>query len=511
MGHQAVNLLCAVLDAMLREDVFGLRTRSSVADGVLAFPLGGAVVSIPVRQDGFLCDIAVADPVVEYDGARFTELAAVLALFRRAVDDEDLAGFDAFAAECRDARMTAHLQHAQRAQVLPRLSGSALRYDALAAYAGHPVYPTGLARQGLSAADQLRYTPEYHPTFPLRWTAVPPEKATLAGTLPEWWPKADELGGIPFPVHPLAGNGPEYLAVTPTLSMRTVAVLDDPSVHLKLPLPTSTLGRLNRRTIKPGTLSDGAVIGRLLAGVLADEPAFDRILVADEQTYGHANDEMLAFLVRRYPAVDGEIVPLAALRARTEDGRTVLDELTHRYLGGDRMALLTEYLALLLDFHVTLLLRHGIALEAHQQNVSLVLHETGIRLLYKDNDGPRVRADRIDPALLDDRRIVVDGVDPLIDVFTTITLHLCAAAIVFSANGIEAGRGLVRDLLTAAIERHPDSPDRRRLIARTLHADRLPVKAMVTAGTLLSKQRSGATDINKFYRLTGPNYLLEQS
>ncbi len=29
---------------------------------------------------------------------------------------------------------------------------------------------------------------------------------------------------------------------------------------------------------------------------------------------------------------------------------------------------------------------------------------------------------------------------------------------------------------------------------------------MVTAGSLLSKRRSGASDINKFY-VTGPNYL----
>ena len=45
------------------------------------------------------------------------------------------------------------------------------------------------------------------------------------------------------------------------------------------------------------------------------------------------------------------------------------------------------------------------------------------------------------------------------------------------------------------------------MIDRTLLADRLPVKAMLTAGTLLSKQRSGAADINKFYSYTGPNYL----
>jgi hypothetical protein len=30
---------------------------------------------------------------------------------------------------------------------------------------------------------------------------------------------------------------------------------------------------------------------------------------------------------------------------------------------------------------------------------------------------------------------------------------------------------------------------------------------MLTAGTLQTKARSGATDINKFYGTTGPNYL----
>ncbi len=44
------------------------------------------------------------------------------------------------------------------------------------------------------------------------------------------------------------------------------------------------------------------------------------------------------------------------------------------------------------------------------------------------------------------------------------------------------------------------------LRARVLDADRLPIKAMVTAGTLLTKERSGAADINKYY-VSGPNYL----
>lgn len=504
-----MTLLGAVLDTLLREDFLGLRTRGSVVDGSLRVGLAGHDVVIPVRPDGFQCDVATAAPELTCDGRRLTELEPVLAVLREAVPAGDLDGFDAFATECRDAAATARLQRDNPATTGP------LRHDLLAARLGHPVYPTGLARRGISPADQLRYAPEHGPTFPLRWAAVRASSVTAAGTLPDWWPTAAGLGlpgdTIPFPVHPLTARHRLTLAdavdVTPTLSMRTVAVLADPATHVKLPLPTSTLGLRNRRTIKPGTLPDGAIIGRLLAAVLAAEPMLaDRIVLADEQTYAHADDELLGFLVRRIPL---GAIPLAALPAPTGTGGLVVDEL------GDRVAVVTEYLALLLDFQVTLLLRYGIALESHQQNVSL-LPGRPLRLLLKDNDSPRLRPRQLwrglghwppggDPALLDDRRIVVDSPGPLIDLFITITLHLCAAAIVFTVGGID--RRLVRDLLCAAIERHPDSRDRRLLVDRTLRADRLPVKAMVTAGTLLSKQRSGAADVNKCYLHTGPNYL----
>ena len=45
------------------------------------------------------------------------------------------------------------------------------------------------------------------------------------------------------------------------------------------------------------------------------------------------------------------------------------------------------------------------------------------------------------------------------------------------------------------------------LRTRVLDADRLPIKAMLTAGTLLPKHRLGCTDVNKYYLRTGPNYL----
>jgi hypothetical protein len=511
-----VSLVSAVLNTLLRENFRGIR--ESVVDGCLRL----GPLSVPVRPDGFLCDVAVVEPVP-------ADLAQVLAVCRDMVDPVDIDGFDAFVAECRAAQETERTHREHRRAVLDRVTPGpgmpgALAYDTLAAYVGHPVYPTGLARPGISQADQVRHAPEYHPTFRLRWAAVPADTVTSAGALPDWWPTPDELGmpgdTVPFPVHPLTVGVPSVagpIDVTPTLSMRTLAVLADPATHVKVPLPTSTLGLRNRRTMKPGTLVDGAVTERLLTAVLAAEPRFTgRVLLADEQTYRHAGDELLAFLVRRYPAglESADVVPLAALPARTADGRTVLDLVADKHFGGDRLGLLTAYLTLLLDFQTTLLLRYGIALESHQQNVSLVLDDTGIRLLLKDNDGPRIRPDRFghpELALVDDPRIIVDDTGPLVDVFTTITLHLCAAAIVFGVEGISrsAGARLIRDLLLASVDRHPDSPDRAALLAATVHADVLPVKGMVTAGTWLSKQRSGAADVNKFYLYRGPNYLAQ--
>jgi siderophore synthetase component len=296
--------------------------------------------------------------------------------------------------------------------------------------------------------------------------------------------------------------------------MRTVATVTDPSTHLKLPLTTATLGLRNKRTIKPGTLVDGAVGQRLLEAVIAREPRFrDTILHADETTYAHAGHELLAVLCRRYPAGldDAVVVPMAALLAEAPDGRLVLDDLADRFHGGDPLALLDAALTLLFDWQTTLF-GYGIALESHQQNISLVLRPGSVRLLFKDNDGPRINTERLDAVLpgpwnFDDARIFGTDDGPVADLFTTITVHLCAGAYAFSLpRHRRALLDLVRHRLTEAVDRlGGDAADVLR--ARVLDAPELPVKAMVSAGTLLSKERSGAADINKHYT-TGPNYLL---
>ncbi|MEU0685858.1 IucA/IucC family protein [Streptomyces uncialis] len=569
--------LVRVLSALLREDVAGLRTRTTRverADGSwLRLPLpGGGALALPVEPDGFQCELAARLPLLRQEGeggtaADLTTTDAVLGALKDLADPPDRPGFDAFAEECR-LSLTAELLHRDtRDEIAARLSGTygpdparwtdPLPFDALAARLDHPVYPTGRGRSGLTPRQLRSYAPEFHPAFRLRWLALPRTAVTDEGlsTTPGW-PSPSALGldraldddHVALPVHPLTLGRPladalaqrgltdrarladrPHTEVVPTLSMRTVALTGRPGVHLKLPLATATLGRLNRRTIKPGTLLDGAVCQRLLAAVTAREPRFAHtVLHADETRYAHAGHELLAVLRRGWPdGLDGSVVvPMAALTAPEPGGALVIDRLADRFHGGDPLALLDAVLTLLFDWQTTLF-GYGIALESHQQNISLAFDDRPgrppLRLLFKDNDGPRIHTGRLRAALgrdaggltgFDDARITGGDDRPVLDLFATITVHLCAGSCAFglARHGrapLERLLALVRDRLGEAVERLGTRPGQPGAVLRAhvLDAAKLPVKAMVTAGTLLTKQRSGASDINKHYT-TGPNYLL---
>lgn len=504
-----------VLDALLRENYGGLAqwiTRGR--DGVAVELPGGRRVRLVA---GALYQDFMVAP------GQQLRLAEVMDALGTVADPAGAAGVRALAEECRAAVRAHELLDARREEVLSRLGDGSIRYETLAAFADHPIYPTFRARHGLTENDLLAYAPEFAPAFELRWTAVPRSRARA-------FPRAPSFAtvGLPdlsashalLPVHPLTVDavrrlpgvlvGPvPHLRVRPTLSMRTVEL--DPRTHLKLPLATSTLGLLNHRAIKPGTLEDGARAELLLRDILAREPDFeDRVLLADEQLYHHTGHDHLAWMIRRLPS--GTIVPVAALAAPAPGGHTVAEEVC----GGDLTGFLARYLGLLLRWNVRLFVRYGVALEAHQQNLSLVLGPSGEatrpRLLLKDNDGllawpARLRAAGITVPKFTDERMLTDDPHALADVFVTTTLHLAAAAVVFGTLPPGQARRLLTDALAAALDEHDDDPMGRLLRARTLDAARLVGTSMVTAGTLVAKARTGARGINKFYGTSGPNYL----
>ncbi|GGS64913.1 hypothetical protein GCM10010156_24790 [Planobispora rosea] len=531
-------LAARVLNALLREDYGGLAGRVTRSkDGVAVILTGGRRVRL---VPGSLFQDFVVAP------EELLRLEDVLATLREVSSPADAPGVEAFARECHEALRALDLHDEHREDVLARLDHS-VRYETLAAFVDHPVYPTARSRTGLTDGELVAYAPEFAPSFALRWAAVPRERVTGAPD-PAQAPgpadpaqargPADPAGafaaaGLPrrlaethalFPVHPLtvpavreipwAVVGPApHLTVRPTLSMRTVVT--GPRTQLKLPLTTSTLGLRNRRSIKPGTLADGARAELLLRAM-----PFPGVVLADEQTYAHAGHEYLGWLVRRLPP--GEIVPVAALLAPLPGGGTVVEALAERLSGGDVEGLLGTYLRLLFGFGVRLFVGYGTALEAHQQNLALVLGGDGgpapgpgpapFRLLVKDNDGllaspGHLRAAGLAVPDFTDGRMLTDDPHALADVFVTITLHLAAAAPVFGALPAPRAARLVGDALAEALEPYGDDPMARLLRARTLDAARLVGKSMVTAGTLVDKARTGARDVNKFYGTSGPNYL----
>lgn len=427
-----------------------------------------------------------------------------------------------------------------------------LACDRLASFRDHPFYPTARAKSGFDADDMRRWAPEFDPIFALHWLAVPRQAVTLTTPVPTFWPSMGDVGllsahattHVLIPVHPLTwlrmgdrvdGDGLDlpvgslraprtWLAVRPTLSVRTVVPVDHPRAHIKLPLLMRTLGALNLRLIKPSTLYDGHWFERVLRKVAELDPALrERYLHVDESHGGHvAEARHLSWLVRRYPALDATtLVPVAALCASLPDGRSMAAHIADRWYDGDLMAWWCAYVALLCDVHLRLWLVHGIALESNQQNAVLIYDaEEPVRLLMKDNDAARVLLSRLRTTVDDldaygtlrDARIAVDNDTALARMFCTITLQLDLVAVIEGlAETLPAFRQPMYAALRETLHRtlkylHLEGVDVAPANA-LLEAPWLPVKYLLSAGSLLSKTASGAADINKFYGDSGPNFM----
>lgn len=543
-----------VLTALLRENYAGLAERvepglevsgtgaQAVAESLARLTLAGSVIA--VEPDGVLGELQISPRAAP-------PLDTVLTALAELADPADAAGVAAFTRECWESVATVALHQRVQPDMLARLEAAAANnedtrrgawgstwYDSLAAYLDHPVYPTSRCRLGLSEVELSAYAPEFYPRFALRWLRYPPGLIG-AGEVPGWWPRDPQDGHPLLPVHPLtarhklaAAQAARDLAASevelaspltalPTLSMRTLAIEEHREIHLKVPLPTSTLGLRNRRHLPPRSLSDGALVGRVLQQIAERHPG-QGVLIADESSYLHADHPYLACLIRRFdPRLSTRrVVSVAALGARAPSGRLVAQELADECFNGDVLAFFDTYLGTLFSWQVLLFARYGIALESHQQNTALVLTpgQASVELLIKDHDGALVELDRLAAALgkgtptqgeFADPRMLTRDRRALAAVFTTITLHLCAAGVAESLSAI-APRGMlfaaIRSRLIAALDHHaPHSDELRRAL---LTVDRLPAKSMVTAGTLTAKERTGAADINKFYGTTAPNYLL---
>jgi siderophore synthetase component len=587
------NYFCLrVLDTLLREDVRQCVSRGEIvvseamphmlqqyapqyATWMRIGHWGSEILWLPVTRAHFMQRWRCAGlPVLAQRGAHVRLLdtvESILAAFAQGVPEQDAALYTAFAQECVVAVEHKEISEQERLHWFAETAWDAgaawheqlLHFDRLGAFLDHPFYPTARAKLGFDSAALAVYGPEFQGQFKLHWVAVPrnlhqsslPEQAGW----PEIWPHMADVGlpealadsHVLVPVHPFVWihhldgflqqhglrecviRAPQpYLAVRPTLSVRTVVPELAPQWHIKLPLTICTLGAKNIRTIKPSTIRDGHAVQTVLGEVVDSEPLLHgRVLLTYEACGAHVQQQpFLGYILRRYPEEalqDSVLVPVAALLAETPEGRLVAERLAAHFYQGNLEAFFGDYLDLTLQLHLRLWLRYGIALESNQQNSVLVLsrHTPRLRLLLKDNDAARIHpgllgvkrpdlAARVGELL--DKRIHVEDELPLAQMFTTITLQLNIAVLV---EGLAPKLGRAPQSLYADVrsrlEHILDSLERegeRVAFAREvlLEAENLYAKYLLIAATLAEKADTGAADVNKFYGLSAPNFLKVQ-
>ncbi|SFR49073.1 Siderophore synthetase component [Marinobacter gudaonensis] len=575
-----------LVDALIREDVAGCQSDSQAVgvDGVpgspgtpatwLRWTLAQGILWLPVHPATFMQrwqwsgDALIWQPAGQVGSvSEVNHYEQVLACLTAEEHDDSGEQLEIYADECRTAEAHDTLCLAERSRWFddirhqgqswkdfPRLSERMLHFDRLAAFLDHPFYPSARAKSGFDKAALVAYAPEFAPRFQLRWLAVPGSEVTSMGELPGCWPDFSEVGLDNrladsyqlLPVHPHLWDTAlsEYLSTTdigarvirapapalwvqPTLSVRTLQLEAAPEVHVKVPLTIRTLGNRNIRTVKPSTLYDGHTVQKILQEIAGKDPVLKGTFsVTDESSGLHVGDlPWLGCIVRRFCGFSDQqqIVPVASLLADSPDGRCVAQMMADEFNRGDLTEWVRQYVALTLTVHLRLWLVYGIALESNQQN-SMVLLTPGRppQLLFKDNDAPRLRPDRLrgqmpsiesKVAQLRDQRILVKDETPLAQMFTTITLQLNLAVILegLSARGLGSRAHwyrVLREEVISVLDQLDDLGVNTQPARKVLLEDRqLYTKYLLRAGSLESKSRTGAADINKFYGKLAPNFL----
>ncbi|MDT6984228.1 IucA/IucC family protein [Streptomyces lusitanus] len=254
---------------------------------------------------------------------------------------------------------------------------------------GHPFHPNCRSRPGFSVAEQLAYGPEHRPVVELGLLPVPARECLVSGVWPEWLREGDR---VLVPVHPWqaahvlkrAGEGARAahppmartLAAHPLMALRTLALPEGP--HVKTALSARLTSSV--RDISLGSVAASAALSDF--GQAVAERTDGLLHVTRTLGAVAAGSPDLTALLRESPeayAGPGErVVPVAALATT----------------GLPRSPARLARLALTAGLR---LLDLGVALEAHGQNLLVVLSPDGepVRLVYRDLADLRVSPARL--------------------------------------------------------------------------------------------------------------------
>ena len=457
------RLLRQLLESLLYEGVLRVRAGDAgdvIADGVDERDEPVQYVFQTWRRQGFDRVAVGPAPVRRLAGDEDREAASVTRLLgelRGALDTRP-EQLERFAHELEETLVKDAVAQHVREQRGDVLAGAG--YDALEAAImdGHRYHPTYKSRVGFDVADNLAFGPEF--AAPLRplWLAARRSIAavTLSSALREAPFLAEQLsvatledfaatiraaGEDPaeftlLPVHPwqwrekVARAFAEPLAVRDLLvlgddphdflaqqSIRTLTCVDAPRrPYLKLAL--SIVNTSTSRVLAPHTVHNAPLVSDWLARVVAGDWFLRdelRTVLLGEVMGSSVSPPAAAGLARAdgygslaciwreslHPRLDPDeqAVPFNGLTARERDGTPLVD-------GWVRALGLSAWVSYVVEVSAVpllhLLCRHGIALEAHAQNMVL-LHRDGVptRVALKDfHDGVRFsRAQLAEPEL----------------------------------------------------------------------------------------------------------------
>ncbi|MDX3665142.1 IucA/IucC family protein [Streptomyces europaeiscabiei] len=334
---------------------------------------------------------------------------------------------------------------------------------------GHPFHPNCRSRPGFSAGDQLAYGPEHRQV--VRLGLAPAEDAVVVG---EWPAELRDGGRVLVPVHPwqaahvLKCPLGEVIEAHPLMSLRTLALADG-GPHVKTALSarlTSSVRDISVYSIETSAIvsdfmaevaarTDGLLhVTRTLGAVTAGSPDLAAVLRESPETYADT-------------ATGERVLPVAAL-ATTELPRSP--------------SWLAEFTRLALTVSLRLL-DLGVALEAHGQNLLVVLSPSGAprRLVYRD------LADiRVSPARLARHGITAPAMTGRIitDDETTLRRKLFGALLTGTLGATAGSTPVLREALSGAVRELPHTPD-----LRTLLEGPVPTKALTLMR--LSPERPG--------------------
>ena len=323
---------------------------------------------------------------------------------------------------------------------------SAVLLDQWGSLEGHPFYPTWKSKPDLSAEQVAALSPEFNAKVSVRIAALRKDMAYVetmphvqsvhawfAANFPQVWSHwraslnasgFNEADWLPLPIHAwhlehfvsreygaqieagvLILDGPD-IETWPTMSFRTMMPrLPGPSPFIKLPVALWLTSE--QRSLQAKSIHMGPRISTVIQRILADEQGFNGTLeIFPEELafhYRHAVQQedrpgrhlSVAFRASKeaFERADGLLpVTVAALLTNAPtDGRPLVAELIEMHgrqpaTQAEVETWFREYARVVTYPVIGIYLLYGIALEAHQQNTSVLIGAEGRpqRLLMRD-------------------------------------------------------------------------------------------------------------------------------